>query len=88
MRPLNHATLQAAATRHVGVNTGLSINVEAGMDARTVAGLQALGHQVDVLHDVYQRLWRRPVIWRLGNPAEHGYVAASDPRRDGLAAGW
>ena len=27
-------------------------------------------------------------IWRLGDPAVHGYAAASDPRRDGQAAGW
>ena len=53
-----------------------------------VAGLRALGHQVDVLQDVYQDFGAGQFIWRLGNPAEHGYVAASDPRRDGLAAGW
>jgi gamma-glutamyltranspeptidase/glutathione hydrolase len=27
-------------------------------------------------------------IWRLGDPAVEGYVAASDPRRDGAAVGF
>jgi len=90
VRLLNHGqSLQAACDApRWRFNTGLSINVEAGMDAQTVAGLRALGHQVDVLQDVYQDFGAGQFIWRLGNPAEHGYVAASDPRRDGLAAGW
>lgn len=90
VRLLNHGqSLQAACDApRWRFNSGLSINVEAGMDAPTVAGLRALGHQVDVLQDVYQDFGAGQFIWRLGNPAEHGYVAASDPRRDGLAAGW
>ncbi|MDN6887996.1 hypothetical protein QMO14_30925, partial [Variovorax sp. CAN2819] len=27
-------------------------------------------------------------IWRAGEPSVEGYVAASDPRRDGVAAGY
>ncbi|MEN9844514.1 MAG: putative gamma-glutamyltransferase YwrD [Pseudomonadota bacterium] len=69
-------------------NTGLSVNVEAGMPAATVAGLRALGHEVEVLHDPYQEFGAGQFIWRMGDPAVEGYVAASDPRRDGLAAGW
>jgi gamma-glutamyltranspeptidase/glutathione hydrolase len=89
VRLLNHGqSLQAACDApRWRFNTGLSINVEAGMNANTVAGLQALGHQVDVLTDVYQDFGAGQFIWRLGDPATHGYVAASDPRRDGLAAG-
>jgi gamma-glutamyltranspeptidase/glutathione hydrolase len=69
-------------------NEGLSINVEAGMDPHTVQGLQALGHQVGVIHDSYQDFGAGQFIWRMGDPAVEGYQIASDPRRDGLAAGF
>ena len=70
------------------VNEGLSINVEGGMDPSTIAGLQALGHQVEVIHDPYQDFGAGQFIWRMGDPAVEGYQIASDPRRDGLAAGF
>ncbi len=49
------------------------------------AGLQALGHRVEVIVDSYQDFGAGQFIWRLGDPAVEGYVAASDPRRDGQA---
>jgi gamma-glutamyltranspeptidase/glutathione hydrolase len=67
---------------------GLAINVESGMDPATVAGLQALGHEVEVIHDSYQDFGAGQFIWRMGDPAVEGYQIASDPRRDGLAAGF
>jgi gamma-glutamyltranspeptidase/glutathione hydrolase len=67
---------------------GLAINVESGMDPATVAGLQALGHEVEVIHDSYQDFGAGQFIWRMGDPAIEGYQIASDPRRDGLAAGF
>jgi gamma-glutamyltranspeptidase/glutathione hydrolase len=69
-------------------NAGLEINVEAGMDPATVAGLAALGHRVEVIEDSYQDFGAGQFIWRLGDPASEGYAAASDARRDGLAAGF
>ena len=39
-----------------------------------------------VIQDSYQDFGAGQFIWRLGDPAVQGYVAASDPRRDGLAA--
>jgi gamma-glutamyltranspeptidase/glutathione hydrolase len=69
-------------------NAGLEINVEHQMDAKVVAELRARGHQVDVINDNYQDFGAGQFIWRAGDPGREGYVAASDPRRDGLAAGF
>jgi len=69
-------------------NAGLAINVEASMQPATVQGLQALGHRIDVLQDSYQDFGAGQFIWRMGDPKVHGYLAASDARRDGLAAGF
>ena len=69
-------------------NSGLEINVEAAMDPKTVQGLTELGHKVDVINDSYQDFGAGQFIWRAGDPAVEGYVAASDARRDGLAAGF
>ena len=69
-------------------NAGMNINVEAAMNADTVQGLQALGHELDVINDSYQDFGAGQFIWRMGDPMVEGYLAASDPRRDGLAAGF
>jgi gamma-glutamyltranspeptidase / glutathione hydrolase len=70
------------------VNDGLEINVERHMPRETIDGLQALGHQIVGLDDSYMDFGAGQFIWRLGDAAAEGYVAASDPRRDGLAAGF
>ena len=69
-------------------NEGLEINVEGAMSEKTVAGLVERGHEVDVIEDSYQDFGAGQFIWRLGDPAVEGYVAASDARRDGQAAGF
>jgi gamma-glutamyltranspeptidase/glutathione hydrolase len=69
-------------------DAGLQINVEQQMDTRTVQELVARGHRVDVINDSYQDFGAGQFIWRAGDPKVEGYVAASDPRRDGLAAGF
>ena len=66
-------------------NQGLSINVESAMDPATVQALKALGHQVEAINDSYQDFGAGQFIWNLGDPAVQGYMAASDPRRDGQA---
>jgi gamma-glutamyltranspeptidase/glutathione hydrolase len=69
-------------------NAGLEINVEAAMNPDTVAGLIARGHRTELIADSYQDFGAGQFIHRLGDPAVEGYVAASDPRRDGQAAGF
>jgi gamma-glutamyltranspeptidase/glutathione hydrolase len=70
------------------VNAGLELNVERHMPAATVEGLRALGHQLVGLDDSYMDFGAGQFIWRLGDPMTDGYVAASDPRRDGAAVGY
>ena len=69
-------------------NAGLAINVESTLPLATVQGLQALGHRTEVLQDSYQDFGAGQFIWRMGAPQTQGYLAASDARRDGLAAGF
>jgi gamma-glutamyltranspeptidase/glutathione hydrolase len=51
-----------------------------------------MGHVLDDLQDSYQDFGAGQFIWRLdegaGDAAALGYAAASDSRRDGLAAGF
>jgi gamma-glutamyltranspeptidase / glutathione hydrolase len=69
-------------------NAGFEINVEGGMPAAAVQGLASLGHRMEVIQDTYQDFGAGQFIWRMGDPATHGYLVASDARRDGLAAGF
>jgi gamma-glutamyltranspeptidase/glutathione hydrolase len=69
-------------------NAGLELNVEANMNPATVAGLSARGHLLDVIDDSYQDFGAGQFIWSMGEPGAEGYLAASDARRDGLAAGF
>ncbi len=68
-------------------NAGI-VNAETGFDAATSSALQAMGHVVQPFNDSYQDYGAGQFIWRLGSPAVEGYAAASDPRRDGQAAGY
>jgi gamma-glutamyltranspeptidase/glutathione hydrolase len=64
------------------------LNLEDGVRADTVQALKAMGHALDEINDSYQDFGAGQFIWRLGDPAVEGYAAASDPRRDGQAAGF
>jgi gamma-glutamyltranspeptidase/glutathione hydrolase len=69
-------------------DAGMSVEVEPEMKRETVSGLIALGHKIEPKPDSYMDLGAGQFIWRLGDPGSEGYVAASDARRDGLAAGF
>ncbi len=71
------------------VNRDFSIDVESTLDAACVRELVARGHVIQSIEDSYMDFGSGQFIWLLehGNP-DRGYVAASDSRRDGLAAGF
>ncbi|SOY48070.1 gamma-glutamyltransferase [Cupriavidus taiwanensis] len=70
------------------VNRDFTLDVESTMDPATVEGLKARGHQLKSVDDPYMDFGSGQFIWRLSDDAEHGYVAASDSRRDGQAVGF
>ncbi len=71
---------------------GGTVNAEQGFDPATADGLRGLGHQIAPFSDSYQDYGAGQFIWRLdegqGDVSVTGYAAASDPRRDGQAAGY
>lgn len=68
------------------VMQGLDIEIENAMPAEVASELAARGHQITRAYDTYMDFGAGQFIWRLGDPAVDGYVAASDSRRDGHAA--
>jgi gamma-glutamyltranspeptidase/glutathione hydrolase len=66
------------------VNVGRSIDLEASASRELREGLIALGHRLESVPDSYMDFGAGQVIVK----AQNGYVAASDPRRDGQAAGF
>ncbi len=60
---------------------GLQVDCENGFPQSTLDDLHQRGHDLAVVQD-YNRFGSCQAIWRL----DDGYVAASDPRRDGQAA--
>ncbi|MEO8740288.1 MAG: gamma-glutamyltransferase family protein [Casimicrobiaceae bacterium] len=66
------------------VNGGLSLDLENEASAALRAGLEALGHRFASIPDSYMDFGAGQFIVR----SEAGYVAGSDPRRDGQAAGY
>jgi gamma-glutamyltranspeptidase/glutathione hydrolase len=61
---------------------GLEVCCEQGFPESTVRELQRRGHQLVTVDD-YNQFGSCQAIWRL----DDGYLAVSDPRRDGQAAG-
>ncbi len=69
-------------------DSGLKIDVETTMPGAVRDELTRRGHDLIKVDDSYMDYGSGQFIWRLGDPATEGYVAASDSRRDGLAAGF
>jgi len=65
------------------VNAGRSIDLEASASRELREGLIALGHKLESIPDSYMDFGAGQVILK----GDAGYIAASDPRRDGQAAG-
>ena len=70
------------------VNRDFTLDVESNLNANTVEGLKGLGHQLKSVEDPYMDFGSGQFIWRQSEDLNDGYVAASDSRRDGLAAGF
>jgi gamma-glutamyltranspeptidase/glutathione hydrolase len=69
-------------------NEGLDLELEASVDPGVRAELARRGHRLVTSDDTYMDFGSGQFIWRLGDPLRAGYVAASDSRRDGQAAGF
>jgi len=75
------ATLDAPRWK---VNAGRSIDLEVTASDELRSGLLALGHEMESVPDSYMDFGAGQMIVK----TDEGYVAASDPRRDGQAAGF
>ena len=66
----------------------MAVNSEITMNPAVVADLKARGHGIAMLNDPYMDFGSGQFIWRLAEEGRHtGYIAASDARKDGHAAG-
>ncbi|WP_296663356.1 gamma-glutamyltransferase family protein [Paraburkholderia sp.] len=71
------------------VNRDFTLDIESTFDPDTARALEARGHRIKRIDDPYMDFGSGQFIWKLDrNDPERGYVAASDSRRDGLAAGF
>lgn len=70
------------------VQRGLDVDIEPAVGATVAAELEALGHRIVEVVDNYMDFGGGQFIWRQSDDLADGYVAASDSRRDGCAAGF
>ncbi|MHB8493815.1 MAG: gamma-glutamyltransferase family protein [Casimicrobiaceae bacterium] len=86
VRMIDHAMNPQAAldAPRWKVNAGRSIDLEGVASDELRQGLIALGHAMESIPDSYMDFGAGQVIMQ----SDSGYIAASDPRRDGQAAGF
>jgi gamma-glutamyltranspeptidase/glutathione hydrolase len=72
---------EAPRFRHTG--TGLTVMLESPFTADARAGLTSRGHQIISGHDAFGGFQGIMI-----DPKTHVLIAGSDPRKDGMAAGW
>jgi gamma-glutamyltranspeptidase/glutathione hydrolase len=64
------------------------LTVEASMPAAVVEGLKAMGHEVTVMPENSLDFGSAQAIALISEDSNGAYIAGSDHRRDGLAAGF
>jgi gamma-glutamyltranspeptidase/glutathione hydrolase len=62
----------------------MDVNVEGGFAPAVLEELTRRGHRIVELKEGYMDFGSAQMIWKL----DGGYLAASDPRRDGQAVGF
>ena len=68
---------------------GMAVNAEVTMRPDTLRALQDRGHAIATLNDPYMDFGSGQFAWRLEEEGRFtGYIAASDARKDGHAAGY
>jgi gamma-glutamyltranspeptidase/glutathione hydrolase len=70
------------------VNRNGTVSVEAHMAPALRRGLAERGHDLQAVDDPYMDFGSGQFIARLDEDPAHGYIAASDARRDGQASGF
>jgi gamma-glutamyltranspeptidase/glutathione hydrolase len=70
------------------VASGRNVDFESTMAPGLVNDLTSLGHRFEATADAYMDYGSGQFIWKLSDALDDGYVAASDSRRDGQAAGY
>ena len=70
------------------VNYDYSLDTESTFSQTVREQLKQKGHLLKSVNDPYMDFGSGQFIWRLSEDPLHGYVAASDSRRDGQAIGF
>ena len=70
------------------VASGLNVDFESTLAPALLSDLTARGHRFEATADAYMDYGSGQFIWKLSETLDDGYVAASDSRRDGQAAGY